>query len=101
MTSSKILEIWLKQHQNAEMSEKLVEVYDCYLEVREEMKIWKTKNKRLKEEIERLKDISEIEKDLELQSQGYYIRKSGKRHARNRLSIVQRAGNSIINYFRL
>ena len=55
---------------------KLVEVYDCYLEVREEMEDLEDENKRLKEEIERLKDISEIEKDLELQSQGYYIRKS-------------------------
>lgn len=68
----------VKQYQNAEMSEKLVKVYDCYLEVREEIETLQDENKKLKEEIERLSDISEVEKDLELSPKGYYIKISEK-----------------------
>jgi len=66
----------VEEYQDAKMSEKLIEIQSCFFDIREEMDDIKDENKELKEQIKRMNDNSELEKDLQLEPQGFYIRKS-------------------------
>ncbi len=66
------------EYQNAEMSGKVIEIQERFFDIREELENIKAENRKLKDAIKQLEDNSEIEKDLELQPPGYYIRKSEK-----------------------
>ena len=66
------------EYQNQQMADKVVAIQECFFDLREELADLKDENRQLKEEIIKLNDISELEKDLELDPKGFLIRKSEK-----------------------
>ena len=68
----------VKEYQNDEMSAKVIEIQEGFFDIREEIENVKEENRQLKETLKQMDDISEIEKDLDLQPGGYYIKKSEK-----------------------
>lgn len=74
-----------KKHKDEEMAERIVEIQDAFFEFREELADLKDENRQLVEKIKQLEDTSELEKDLELQPGGYYIRKSEKEQGKNHI----------------
>lgn len=73
----------VKEYQNQEMADKVVAIQECFFDLREELADLKDENRQLKEEIIKLNDISELEKDLELDTRGFLIRKSEKESGKN------------------
>lgn len=72
-----------KEYQNEDMAEKLIDIQEGFFELREELVDLQDENKKLKEEIAAFNDISELEKDLELNERGYLVRKSEKEAGKN------------------
>lgn len=68
----------VREYQNEEMSEKVIAIQEGFFDLRELIEDFKEENRNLREEICRLKDVSELERDLELSQRGYYIRISEK-----------------------
>ena len=74
----KELKALVNEYQNEEMSGKVIEIQEGFFDIREELENIKEENRTLKETIRQMEDNSELEKDLELQPHGYYIKKSEK-----------------------
>lgn len=72
----KELKSLVNEYQNEEMSAKIIEIQEAFFDIREELENIKDENRNLKESIKQMEDYSEIEKDLELSPNGFYIRKS-------------------------
>ena len=71
------------EYQNQEMIEKVLEIQNSYFEFREELQNLKDENGNLQDTIKRMHDDEELEKDLELTSGGYYIRKTEREQGKN------------------
>lgn len=67
-----------EQYQNQEIAEKVIQIQEKFFDIREEIEEVKNENRDLKETIEKINKSEEIEKDLVLDEQGFYIRKSEK-----------------------
>lgn len=65
-----------KAAENQEMASLVVQIQEKYFDIREEIEDIKNENRNLKDTIAKIQSYEEIEKDLELTEQGYYIRKS-------------------------
>lgn len=74
----KELKALTEKYKNSEMSQKVVEIQSAFFDMREAMQDLREENSVLRDEIKELKACSEIENDLELLPEGYYIRKSEK-----------------------
>lgn len=72
----KELKTLVNEYQNEEMSGKVIEIQEGFFDIREELENIKEENRNLKEIVKQMEDNSEIEKDLELQPGGYFIKKS-------------------------
>lgn len=71
------------EYQNHEMAEKVIEIQNSYFNYREEIQKLKDENRSLKDIIARMHNNEELEKDLELTEQGFYIRLSEKEQGKN------------------
>lgn len=67
-----------EQYQNQEIAEKVIQIQEKFFDIREEIEEVKNENRDLKETIEKINKSEEIEKDLILTDDGFYIRKSEK-----------------------
>lgn len=65
-----------KKQKNMEMTELVISMQEKFFDVREEIENLREENQSLKAEIQQLKSSTSIDADLELQTGGYYIRKS-------------------------
>ena len=72
-----------KESGNQEMATKVVDIQEKFFDIREEMEELKDENRKLKDTIARMHNDEELEKDLELTTGGYYIRKSEKEQGKN------------------
>ena len=79
----KELKSLVNEYQNEEMSSKVIAIQEGFFDIREELENIKEENRSLKETIKQLEDNSELEKDLELQPGGYYIKKSERDESKN------------------
>lgn len=67
-----------KAAENKEMSTLVIEIQEKFFYIQDEMQKLKADNRNLKNTIARMHNDEELEKDLELTEQGYYIRISEK-----------------------
>ena len=67
-----------EQYQNQEIAEKVIQIQEKFFDIREEVEEAKDENRELKETIKQMSSEKEIEKDLELDEQGFFIKKTEK-----------------------
>lgn len=72
-----------KAAENQEMASLVVQIQEKYFDIREEIEDIKDENRNLKDTIARMHNDEELEKDLELTEQGFYIRISEKERGIN------------------
>jgi predicted RNase H-like nuclease (RuvC/YqgF family) len=72
-----------KEAENQEMASKVVDIQEKFFDIREEMEEIKEENRNLKDTIARMHNDEKLEKDLELTTSGYYIRKTEKEQGKN------------------
>lgn len=67
-----------KEYQNSKMEGLVISIQGRFFDVKEEMETLRDKNKELEEKIRKMNENAFLESDLELVTDGYYVRKSEK-----------------------